>query len=74
MMIHFGEAASITAASLRGEDPRLKQLFYFDLLEHGYFLGPKNFIALSLEVSEAMIAGFLDALQSVIGARRSIYC
>jgi glutamate-1-semialdehyde 2,1-aminomutase len=74
MMIHFGEEASMTAANLRSEDPRLKQLFYFDLLEQGYFLGPRNFIALSLEISEAMIAGFLDALQNVIGVRRSIYC
>jgi glutamate-1-semialdehyde 2,1-aminomutase len=74
MMIHFGEGTSIDAASLRSEDPRLKQLFYFDLLEQGYFLGPKNFIALSLEVNETMIDGFLDALQNIIGARRSIYC
>ncbi len=74
MMIHVSNGNPITAASLRGEDPRIKQLLYFDLLEQGYFTGPKNFIALSLEISETMMAGLLDTLHTIIGARRSIYC
>jgi glutamate-1-semialdehyde 2,1-aminomutase len=74
MMLHDSAAGRIGAGSLRVEDPRLKQLLYLDLLEQGYFVGPRNFLALSLEVTEGMIDGLLDALRNVIGARRSVYC
>jgi glutamate-1-semialdehyde 2,1-aminomutase len=74
MTFHVSDGSAITAASLRKEDQRLRQLLYFDLLEQGYYTGPKLFIALSLEISDDMIGGFIDALESVIGARRSIYC
>jgi glutamate-1-semialdehyde 2,1-aminomutase len=74
MMLHVSDGSAITASSLRQEDSRIKQLLYFDLLEQGYFTGPKNFIALSLEITEAMISGLRDALHNVIGERRSIYC
>jgi len=73
-MLHDSAAGRIGAGSLRVEDPRLKQLLYLDLLEQGYFVGPRNFLALSLEVTEGMIDGLLDALRNVIGARRSVYC
>jgi glutamate-1-semialdehyde 2,1-aminomutase len=74
MMMHVSDGGPISAASLRAEDARIRQLLYFDLVEQGYFLGPKNFIALSLEITEPMISGFLEALREVIGARPSIYC
>jgi glutamate-1-semialdehyde 2,1-aminomutase len=74
MMVHVSNGGPISAASLRAEDTRIRQLLYFDLVELGYFLGPKNFIALSLEITEPMISGFLEALREMIGARPSIYC
>jgi glutamate-1-semialdehyde 2,1-aminomutase len=74
MMFHDAAAGPIGAGSLRAEDARVKQLLYLDLLEQGYFIGPRNFLALSLEVTEGMVDGLLDALRNVIGARRSIYC
>lgn len=74
MMFHDLAAGPIGAGSLRREDARLKQLLYFDLLEQGYFIGPRNFLALSLEVTEAMIDGLVETLRNVVGARRSIYC
>jgi glutamate-1-semialdehyde 2,1-aminomutase len=73
MMIHIGDHGAITAASLRQEDQRLRQLLYLDLLDQGFFTGPKLFMALSLQITDAMIGGFLEALQNLIGARRSIY-
>jgi glutamate-1-semialdehyde 2,1-aminomutase len=74
MMIHVSDDGAVTAETLRQEDPRIRQLLYFDLLEQEFFTGPKNFIALSLEITEAMVSRLLDALHNVIGARRSIYC
>jgi glutamate-1-semialdehyde 2,1-aminomutase len=74
MMFHDSAAGPIGAGSLQREDARIKQLLYLDLLEQGHFIGPRNFLALSLEVTEAMIDGFIEALRNVVGARRSIYC
>jgi glutamate-1-semialdehyde 2,1-aminomutase len=74
MMFHDLAAGPIGAGSLRREDARLKQLLYLDLLEQGYFIGPRNFLALSLEVNEAMVDGLVEALRNVTGARHSVYC
>jgi glutamate-1-semialdehyde 2,1-aminomutase len=74
MMFHDSTAGPIGAGSLRKEDARLKQLLYLDLLEQGYFIGPRNFLALSLEVTEVMINGLIEALRNVMEARHSIYC
>jgi glutamate-1-semialdehyde 2,1-aminomutase len=74
MMFHDCGSGPVGAGSLRTEDARVKQLLYFDLLEQGYFIGPRNFLALSLEVSEPMIDGLVEALRNITGARRSVYC
>jgi glutamate-1-semialdehyde 2,1-aminomutase len=74
MMLHETSGGPIVAGSLKSEDAKLKQLLYFDLLEQGYFVGPRLFLALTLEVTEGMIDGLIDALRNVIGARRSIFC
>ncbi len=74
MMFHDLAAGPVGAGSLRREDARLKQLLYLDLLEQGYFIGPRNFLALSLEVNEAMVGGLVEALRNVTGARHSVYC
>ena len=74
MMFHDLAAGPVGAGSLRREDARLKQLLYLDLLEQGYFIGPRNFLALSLEVNEAMVDGLVEALRNVTGARHSVYC
>jgi glutamate-1-semialdehyde 2,1-aminomutase len=74
MMFHDLAAGPVGAGSLRREDARLKQLLYLDLLEQGYFIGPRNFLALSLEVNEAMVDGLVEALRNVTEARHSVYC
>ena len=74
MMLHDSAASPVGAGNLRREDARLRQLLYLDLLEQGYFVGPRNFLALSLEVTQAMIDGLIEALRNVMGARHSIYC
>jgi glutamate-1-semialdehyde 2,1-aminomutase len=74
MMFHDLAAGPVGAGSLRREDARLKQLLYLDLLEQGYFIGPRNLLALSLEVNEAMVDGLVEALRNVTGARHSVYC
>jgi glutamate-1-semialdehyde 2,1-aminomutase len=55
-------------------DARPKQLLYFDLLDCGYYVGARCFLSLSLAVEGSMLDGFLDAIDSILGSRRSLLC
>jgi glutamate-1-semialdehyde 2,1-aminomutase len=47
-------------------------LLFFDLLERGYYLAPRGFIALSLPVDDATLDGFLDAMRDVLRTRAAL--
>lgn len=55
-----------SAADLDAADPRRRELLFLDLLERGFYLAPRGFIALSLEVTDAdvdaAVAAVADAL------------
>jgi glutamate-1-semialdehyde 2,1-aminomutase len=74
LMIHPARPLPATLDGIYGADPRAKHLLYFDLLEHGFYIGARCRLALSLAVEERMLAGFLDAVHSVLGSRRSLFC
>ena len=56
-------------ADLSGADDRRRELLFLDLLERGYYMAPRGFIALSIEVTDADVEGFLDAVASCLAAR-----
>jgi glutamate-1-semialdehyde 2,1-aminomutase len=74
MMIHPARPPVASLDVIYGADARLKQLLYFDLLEHGFYIGARCFLSLSLAVEDRMLAGFIDAVHSVMGSRRSLVC
>jgi len=53
--------------------PAALALLFFDLLERGYYLAPRGFIALSLAVGEATLDGFVDAVREVMRARAALF-
>jgi len=53
-------------------DPRLRQLLYLDLLEEGYYIAGRGYMALSLVVSDEHCDGFLAALDKVVTKRRHL--
>jgi glutamate-1-semialdehyde 2,1-aminomutase len=61
--IHALDADVIHPDELAVSDDRVKELLFLDLLEAGYYVARRGFIALSLEVSDADVAGF----EAVIG-------
>ncbi len=74
MMIHPVRTPAASLDEMYGEDTRPKQLLYFDLLEHGFYIGARCFLSLSLAVDERMLARFIDAVHTILGARRSLFC
>ncbi len=73
MMIHPVRMPPASLEEMYGEDTRPKQLLYLDLLEHGFYIGARCFLSLSLAVDERMLAGFIDAVHTILGARRSLF-
>jgi len=53
-------------------DDRLKELVFFDLLERGYYMARRGFIALTMVVTEEELDGFVAALEDVLDHRRAV--
>jgi glutamate-1-semialdehyde 2,1-aminomutase len=53
-------------------DVRLRQLFYFDLLEDGFYFAERGFIALSLMITDDQNAKLVDAVEGFIKRRREL--
>lgn len=54
-------------------DPRLRQLLYLDLMEAGYYMAGRGYMALSLMVSDAQCDGLTAALERIVTARRHLF-
>ena len=65
MNFHYtGDPASASAALA---------LLFFDLLEHGYYMAPRGFIALSLPLQDATLDSFVDAMREVMRTRAALF-
>jgi glutamate-1-semialdehyde 2,1-aminomutase len=58
---------------LAGSDPRLLELLFLDLLELGYYMAPRGYMALSLALTPGQLAGFLRAVEQVLSARAALF-
>ena len=56
-------------ADLAGADDRRRELLFLDLLERGWYVAPRGFIALSIEVTDDDIDGFVAAVSDALAAR-----
>ena len=57
---------------LAASDDRIKELLFLDLLERGYYMARRGFIALSLEVTDEDLAGFESSIASFVDAYRHL--
>lgn len=60
-------------ADLAAGEPRLLELLFLDLLELGYYLAPRGYLALSLAVTGAQLDGFVAAMARALVARQSLW-
>ena len=57
---------------LAGADDRLRELLFLDLLERGWYMARRGFIALSLEVGDDDVDGFVAAVADVLAERAEV--
>ncbi|MFM9135005.1 MAG: aspartate aminotransferase family protein [bacterium] len=57
---------------LAGADDRLRELLFLDLLERGWYMARRGFIALSLEIGDDDVDGFVAAVSDVLAERAGV--
>jgi glutamate-1-semialdehyde 2,1-aminomutase len=58
---------------LAGSDPRMLEVLFLDLLEHGYYMAPRGYMALSLALTPGQLNGFLRAVQQILSTRAALF-
>jgi glutamate-1-semialdehyde 2,1-aminomutase len=72
-------AVHATAAPLRAprdlnqSDPRLNELLFLDLLEAGYYIAPRGYMALSLALTDDQLAAFGAGVQEFLETRSALW-
>jgi glutamate-1-semialdehyde 2,1-aminomutase len=56
-------------ADLADADDRRRELLFLDLLERGFYVAPRGFIALSIEVTDDDVDEFVAAVAEALAAR-----
>jgi glutamate-1-semialdehyde 2,1-aminomutase len=56
-------------ADLAGADDRRRELLFLDLLERGWYVAPRGFIALSIEITDDDMDGFVAAVAACLADR-----
>jgi glutamate-1-semialdehyde 2,1-aminomutase len=71
MNVHFQREPIRCATDIAPETER-RELFHLEMLENGFYLGRRGFIALSLEIGEKETSGFVDAVTEFACRHRSV--
>ncbi|MCR9257656.1 MAG: aminotransferase class III-fold pyridoxal phosphate-dependent enzyme [Alphaproteobacteria bacterium] len=72
MNLHGASGPFHKVADLAASDDRVKELIFLDLLERGFYIARRGFIALSTAVTAPELDGFAEALDDIVAARRSV--
>ncbi|MGH8868099.1 MAG: aspartate aminotransferase family protein [Actinomycetes bacterium] len=73
MNLHATTSPVTRPEDLADADGRLKELLFLDLLEAGYYVAARGYLALSLAVTDDQIRGFLTALRAALTARPGLF-
>lgn len=71
MNLHPTSKPILRYSDLAGVDDRRRELLFLDLLEEGFYVAKRGFIALSLAVSDDDLDRFADAFERVLMNRRA---
>jgi glutamate-1-semialdehyde 2,1-aminomutase len=58
---------------LAHSDPGLLELFFLDLLDLGFYIAPRGYMALSLALTSEQLADFVRAVQHVLRSRGALW-
>ena len=71
MCVHFQREEPRAPAGLR-DRPDLRELFFLNMLQSGFYLAKRGMVALSLEIGDAEGAAFVDAVREFAQVRRGL--
>jgi len=72
MALHSVKRPIRSVDDLAGSNDAAKELVFLDLLERGYYMARRGFIALSLMVRDDELDGFVDAVRDVVADRADV--
>ncbi|MFY0611843.1 MAG: aminotransferase class III-fold pyridoxal phosphate-dependent enzyme [Hyphomicrobiaceae bacterium] len=72
MNLHPIAGPVASPASLEDADDRVRELLFLDLLERGYYVARRGFIALTVAVTADELDGFVAALGDILDARKAV--
>ena len=66
---HFVRGALRNPGDVARGDAGLRELFFFDMLDRGFYMARRGMAALSLEIGAAECDGFCDAVEEFVASR-----
>lgn len=72
MNLHAMRGPIRSVDDLVASDDRIKELIFLDLLERGFYMARRGFIALSLVLTDDHLAGFITALEATLRDRAAV--
>jgi glutamate-1-semialdehyde 2,1-aminomutase len=72
MNIHATAGPVLSLSDLEAADPRLKQLLFLEMLDAGFYLAQRGYIALSAEVTDTHVEAFVTAVADAVGKWPSV--
>ncbi len=73
LAVHATAGPVRTPADAERGDPRLLEVLFLDLLEAGYYIAPRGYLALSLAVTPGQEAGFVAAVEAFLAERVGLW-
>jgi glutamate-1-semialdehyde 2,1-aminomutase len=73
LTVHPTTAPVKSPSDLSHGDPRLLELLFLDLLERGYYIAPRGYMALSLALTASQLAGFAQAVAKILSTRADLW-
>ena len=67
--LHTTKQPVFSSSDLVGEDDRMMELIFLDLLERGYYMARRGFIALMIPLGDAEADGFKLAFSEILQTR-----
>jgi glutamate-1-semialdehyde 2,1-aminomutase len=68
MNLHATDAPIRSMADLRRSDQRIKDLFFFFMLEQGFYVARRGFIVLSLPIEDVHVERFINSFEAFVDA------
>ncbi len=73
LAIHPTTANVRSVADLADAEPRLLELLFLDLLDRGYYMAARGYMALSLALTPGQLDGFVQAVGDVLETRSGLW-